>query len=308
MKTKVNFSILLSIAILIVNISFAQTTKSRVTTKATSANASGNQSAGKTTSTLQNQSQNTRNSVRNSQQESTRSTNNLRNETRANSPSTRNRGRTPAMNTNTQADSSAAPAAQTTPETPPQVSVTPKPTLVLTQPQSDQDANKNRFSLFAFRKDLGQPDLEPSQSIYPDTSNESGVDLKPSYSMTLSHAKTLYRSGIDSFLHQDYAASARSFSKLTEIVPNSVYANFAYGLSLFLTDNYRQALELMTRSSELSIQKNILLPKLRQLKVNRRDFNYHFFKLSSYKQNFTGEPDYPILLNFLTRAGSNTPM
>jgi len=297
MKTRFCFFILFTLALLIAQTATAQSNRSRAANRSNSAATSQNSTIGTNTTSSPSQIQTTRTSSRNAQQRTNRA-----NTTRT----ARNRGRNNESNPNanpsssSQPDANAASAAQSAPaaSTPPPTE--PAPSLVLTQPQPLQDPNQQPVSIFSFRKTLAQPDLDPPQSIYPDSSEVSDATEIPSYFLTQTTAKLLYKRGVYSLLHRDYATSERLFGQLTEIVPNSVYANFAYGLSLFLTDNYQQSIDSMAKSTELSVKKNIPIPKLRELKVNRRDFNYHFYKLSTYRQNFTGDPDAPVLLNFLT--------
>lgn len=115
----------------------------------------------------------------------------------------------------------------------------------------------------------------------------------------LSPAQIIYQRGIDSFARRNYLVARQSFEKLVEMAPDSLYAQFAYGISQFLSANYRISLDAIQRSIALAEQKEIPLPPLWQLNINPSDIRFHFRKLGRYVEQNPNDPDASTLLRIL---------
>ncbi len=116
-----------------------------------------------------------------------------------------------------------------------------------------------------------------------------------------SPAQILYRNGIDSFARRNYLVARQSFEKLVDMAPDSLYAQFAYGISQFLSANYRISLDAIQRSIALAGQKKIPLPPLWQLNVHPNDIRYHYRKLERYVEQNPNDRDASALMMILPR-------
>lgn len=302
--------------LLMVDVSFAQTSsKSRNTTRNTSIskqNQSQNQNYRNTTRTTNSRTtqrdttRNTRNTRRNRDSDGDRDS---RSGMSDRDGDERNANQNSAQNTTPANQPAANSANANTPASPNAAAQANQSNNVSAYQNqtNDPNANRNAQTIFSsFRSKLGEPDLEPTADSLPASSalNAASDVAEATGVPTLTSTEYLYHTGIDSFVHRDYAAAQDNFDQLIELASYSVYGHFAQGMALFLRDDYTKSLEAFNKSYALSERKNLPVPKIRQLRVAQSDFNFHFLRLAKYKNEHGSDANAASLLEILTKVGN----
>ncbi|MBN2330086.1 MAG: hypothetical protein JXR73_23300 [Candidatus Omnitrophica bacterium] len=122
-----------------------------------------------------------------------------------------------------------------------------------------------------------------------------------------SPAQIMFDRGVQSFARRQYLQAERMFSNLVEFSPGSVYAQFAYGLAKFFSMDYIKSLDAFRTSLNLSQQKRVPAPNLRQMRINAYDFRYHYRKLARYVEQNPKDHKASTLLLMLANIVESTP-
>lgn len=144
-----------------------------------------------------------------------------------------------------------------------------------------------------------------------DAAQAPGVPQSPAQAIppTVNHSspgQMLFDSGIQSFAQRNYRKAEQTFTNLVEMAPGSVYAQFAYGLALFFTTNYKNANDAFHACYQIAQEKRVFLPTLWQIQIDPRDFRFHYRKLARYVEQNPNDHEASTLLLTLSNAASNT--
>jgi len=160
---------------------------------------------------------------------------------------------------------------------------------------------------------VNDPQISQTTPDITETSYNRPSQNKPSQGQTTfpaenhrSPGQLLFDSGLQSFALRNYSKAKSTFANLVEMAPGSVYAQFAYGLSLFFTTDYKNANNAFHSCYRIAEEKRISPPTLWQIQIEPRDFRYHYRKLARYVEQNPHDHDASTLLLTLSNAASNT--
>jgi hypothetical protein len=186
------------------------------------------------------------------------------------------------------------------------------PSLFMDLPKSSPTQNSNSDNSKDF-PELDTPVLElpDNQQVYFDKSSPSpqpnqksdeqeddGLSDAP---ILQSPSQILFNQGVNSLQSRNYTEARDIFRQLAKMKPESVPLQFRYGLSSFLSGDYRESVVAINQSFESANRYKTVTPSLSRVPIDQNDYKFHKQKLHKHINQNPNDVDATSLLLILGR-------